>query len=103
MSFLDDHMHGNPREVAMRTEYMKFAGCFGIMGFFRRIPHVYSIPLLRYRRGGALQTRLPCAGEVADDPIRFLFVSDRPINEPDAWHGSIVMNAEGKLQTAIEE
>ncbi len=38
-----------------------------------------------------------------DDPVRFLLVSGRPIGEPVAWYGPIVMNTREELRTAFEE
>jgi redox-sensitive bicupin YhaK (pirin superfamily) len=38
-----------------------------------------------------------------DDPIRFLLISGKPIHEPVAWYGPIVMNTRKELQIAIEE
>lgn len=35
--------------------------------------------------------------------LRFLLVSGRPIREPVAWYGPIVMNTEQELQSALEE
>jgi hypothetical protein len=35
--------------------------------------------------------------------IRFLFVSGRPLEEPVAWYGPIVMNTQEELQTAFRE
>jgi quercetin 2,3-dioxygenase len=37
------------------------------------------------------------------DPVRFLLISGKPINEPVAWYGPIVMNTEEELHTAFEE
>ena len=34
---------------------------------------------------------------------RFLFVSGKPLNEPVAWRGPIVMNTEEELNTAFKE
>jgi quercetin 2,3-dioxygenase len=36
-------------------------------------------------------------------PVRFLLVSGKPINEPIAWGGPIVMNTEEELNVAFEE
>lgn len=37
------------------------------------------------------------------DPVRFLFVSGKPIGEPVAWYGPIVMNTQDELRVAFEE
>jgi redox-sensitive bicupin YhaK (pirin superfamily) len=43
------------------------------------------------------------AVEAGDDGIRFLLVSGRPLREPVAWYGPIVMNSQAELQKAFEE
>jgi quercetin 2,3-dioxygenase len=41
--------------------------------------------------------------QAGDEGIRFLLVSGKPIEEPVAWHGPIVMNTEQELQQAYAE
>ena len=36
-------------------------------------------------------------------PVRFLLVSGKPLNEPVAWYGPIVMNTKDELKTAFQE
>jgi redox-sensitive bicupin YhaK (pirin superfamily) len=38
-----------------------------------------------------------------DDRVRFLLISGKPIGEPIAWYGPIVMNTREELRTAFEE
>jgi redox-sensitive bicupin YhaK (pirin superfamily) len=38
-----------------------------------------------------------------DNPVRFLFVSGKPLGEPVAWYGPIVMNTQEELRIAFEE
>src|SRR5262245_25028903 len=41
--------------------------------------------------------------QAGDEGIRFLLVSGKPIEEPVAWYGPIVMNTEAELQRAYAE
>jgi redox-sensitive bicupin YhaK (pirin superfamily) len=41
--------------------------------------------------------------QAGEDGIRFLLVSGRPIEEPVAWYGPIVMNTEAELRQAFAE
>jgi len=41
--------------------------------------------------------------QAGDEGIRFLLVSGKPIEEPVAWHGPIVMNTRAELQLAFDE
>ena len=53
--------------------------------------------LVIYGDGGEISIRSEIEG------VRFLLVSGRPIGEPVAWYGPIVMNTQQELKTAFEE
>jgi quercetin 2,3-dioxygenase len=53
--------------------------------------------LLLFDRGDEVTVQ---AGE---EGIRFLLVSGKPLAEPVAWYGPIVMNTQEQLQRAFEE
>jgi hypothetical protein len=41
--------------------------------------------------------------QAGDEGIRFLLVSGRPLQEPVAWYGPIVMNTQEQLRQAFSE
>ena len=41
--------------------------------------------------------------QAGEDGIRFLLVSGKPLQEPVAWYGPIVMNTQEELRKAFEE
>ena len=53
--------------------------------------------LLHYTDGESVQVTASAQG------VRFLLISGKPIKEPIAWYGPIVMNTEAELETAFEE
>ncbi|KAF0124890.1 MAG: pirin family protein [Elusimicrobia bacterium] len=53
--------------------------------------------VLYERAGGAVRVT------AGDAPARFLLVSGRPLGEPIAWYGPIVMNTREELRRAFEE
>jgi hypothetical protein len=63
--------------------------------------------LVRERTGNRSLVLFDSGDEVTvqagDEGIRFLLVSGKPIEEPVAWYGPIVMNTKAELQTAVNE
>ena len=41
--------------------------------------------------------------KTSNHPVRFLFISGKPLKEPLAWYGPIVMNTQDELKIAFEE
>ena len=41
--------------------------------------------------------------QAGEEGIRFLLVSGKPLQEPVAWYGPIVMNTQAELQEAFDE
>jgi quercetin 2,3-dioxygenase len=63
--------------------------------------------LIRERAGNRSLVLFDSGDEVTiqagDEGIRFLLVSGKPIEEPVAWYGPIVMNTKAELQQAVTE
>lgn len=62
---------------------------------------------LRDRTGNRTLVRFGAGDEITvqagDEGIRFLLMTGRPIEEPVAWHGPIVMNTQEELRQALRE
>jgi redox-sensitive bicupin YhaK (pirin superfamily) len=41
--------------------------------------------------------------QAGEQGIRFLLVSGRPLREPIAWHGPIVMNTQAEIRQALTD
>jgi redox-sensitive bicupin YhaK (pirin superfamily) len=63
--------------------------------------------LLREKAGDRSLVLFDSGDEIAvqagDQGVRFLLVSGKPIQEPVAWYGPIVMNTQTELQQAVSE
>ncbi len=107
---LSEFVHKTPRGHTV------FAYVIGGKGIFcnEKNPYAYDVEGVNYfdmerdhyiRNGTAVlfgdgdQVTVAAQGE----PVRFLLISGRPINEPVAWYGPIVMNTEDELRVAFEE
>jgi len=93
-----------------------FAYVIGGKGFFcnERIPLAYDMQganyfdmqtdpfisnrtLVLFGKGGQI------TASAEQEPFRFLLISGKPIGEPVAWYGPIVMNTQEELRIAFEE
>jgi len=63
----------------------------------QRDPFLGNGMLVLFRRGDEIVV------STGEEPVRFLLWSGRPIGEPVAWYGPIVMNTEEELRIAFEE
>ena len=69
----------------------------GRAGTRRRVDEVGNRSLVLFDRGDEIVV------QAGDEGIRFLLVSGKPIEEPVAWYGPIVMNTEEELRQAWQE
>lgn len=58
---------------------------------------VVNRDLVHYKKNGELNI------ESGEDGVRFLLVSGKPLNEPIAWRGPIVMNTDEELNEAFND
>ena len=63
----------------------------------RRPPQADNRSLVLFDRGDEVTV------QAGDEGIRFLLVSGRPLQEPVAWYGPIVMNTQEQLRRAFEQ
>lgn len=66
--------------------------------------HDTAVPVLADNRSLVLFDRGDeVSVQAGDDGVRFLLVSGKPLHQPVAWHGPIVMNTEEELARAFSE
>ncbi len=107
---------GTRKSLPVETTRHAFAYVFAGSGRFSNASDPQAV------RTDALETTSLASGDVADNRslvlfdngdevtvqageqgIRFLLVSGKPLEEPVAWHGPIVMNTRAQLQQAFAE
>lgn len=87
--------HPTPPDHNVMAYVIDGRGRFGPSGPYQT--QVDNETLIHFEQGDHLPVRTD--GEM----VRFLLISGRPLGEPVAWHGPIVMNTQEELQLAYEE
>ena len=108
---------GRRKTFAVEASRQAFAYVFAGSGTFRDASQPLGVltekegesgeTLIRERTGNRSLVLFDSGDEVTvqagDEGIRFLLVSGKPIEEPVAWYGPIVMNTQAELQQAVAE
>jgi hypothetical protein len=107
---------GKRRRLAVETSRHAFAYVFAGSGTFRDASDPRGVlteavdgtdAITRERTGNRSLVLFDRGDEVVvqagEEGIRFLLVSGKPIEEPVAWYGPIVMNTKAELQQALTE
>ncbi len=116
-SYLDVSVPAGRRKVLpVATSHHAFAYVFEGSGTFRDASAPFGVltekagreeTVVREQTGNRSLVLFGSGDEVVvqagEQGIRFLLVSGRPIEEPVAWYGPIVMNTQGELRQAITE
>jgi quercetin 2,3-dioxygenase len=108
---------GKRKTLPVELERHAFAYVFEGSGSFRSASQPFGVltekevdgneTVVRERTGNRSLVLFDSGDEVTvqagEEGIRFLLVSGKPIEEPVAWYGPIVMNTQAELQKAVSE
>jgi redox-sensitive bicupin YhaK (pirin superfamily) len=108
---------GRRKTLPVELDRHAFAYVFEGSGSFRAASRPFGVltektdgateTLVREQTGNRSLVLFDSGDEVTvqagDEGIRFLLVSGKPIEEPVAWYGPIVMNTKAELQHAFDE
>src|ERR1051325_8285740 len=102
---------GQRKRIAVDRAHHAFAYVFAGSGTFRDAsePRAVLNELTNTREAAANRSLVvfdrgdEIVVHAGDEGIRFLLVCGRPIEEPVAWHGAIVMNTQEELRQAFSE
>jgi redox-sensitive bicupin YhaK (pirin superfamily) len=108
---------GTRKTLPVELERHAFAYVFEGSGSFRSASQPFGVltekevdgqeTVVRERTGNRSLVLFDSGDEVTvqagEEGIRFLLVSGKPIEEPVAWYGPIVMNTQAELQRAVSE
>jgi redox-sensitive bicupin YhaK (pirin superfamily) len=107
---------GRRKRLAVETSRHAFAYVFAGSGTFRDASQPHGVlteqldgteAVRREHTGNRSLVLFDSGDEVVvqagDEGIRFLLVSGKPLEEPVAWYGPIVMNTQQELQQAVSQ
>ncbi len=108
---------GKRKTLPVETERHAFAYVFEGSGSFHSASQPFGVLtekevdgneiVVREKTGNRSLVLFDSGDEVTvqagNEGIRFLLVSGKPIEEPVAWYGPIVMNTQAELQKAVNE
>ncbi|MBM4170130.1 MAG: pirin family protein [Ignavibacteria bacterium] len=107
---------GRQKRLPVESSRHAFAYIFEGSGSFRDASQPFGVltekegsieTVVRERTGNRSLVLFDSGDEIVvqagDEGIRFLLVSGKPIEEPVAWYGPIVMNTQAELQQAMRE
>ena len=93
----------SPTSSAGSGKFCNASGPAGRADRRRRLGRHHAARRGRQPLAGAFDSGDEVEVQAGEDGIRFLLVSGKPLEEPVAWYGPIVMNTQEQLRQAFEE